>query len=181
MLVSDILTISKLEGGKMNFMMEPFDINAVLHAAKNWNGQASAKGLMLEIIPEENLPKVIGDRLRLEQVLGILLNNAVAFTDKGGITVRAHRTIFNTIEISVADTGTGIAPEDIGKLFTKFFQADASRSRMHGGSGLGLAITKGIIEVHGGQIRAESEVGKGSTFTFSLPVMNGRKQKGANA
>lgn len=175
-LVTDILTVSKLEAGKQAFDMKPMDVAALLPEAERiWKPQARAKGLSFELRAGRALPKVLGDRLRLGQVLGVFLNNALAFTDRGGITMEARGSM-NGVVVSVTDTGGGIPREAIRKIFTKFYQADASRSRAHGGSGLGLAIAKGIIEAHGGEIGVESEPGKGTRFFFLLPRM--KKGKG---
>jgi len=106
----------------------------------------------------------------VHQVLYNLLDNAARFTPAGGrVSVEAHR-VNGVCEVSVADTGAGIAAEHLPRLFERFYRADAARSRGVGGTGIGLAIARSVVEAHGGRIRAESEVGKGSVFTFELPV-----------
>ncbi|OYT42133.1 MAG: hypothetical protein B6U86_00895 [Candidatus Altiarchaeales archaeon ex4484_43] len=115
------------------------------------------------------LPSIQGDKNRLMQVLTDLIDNAIKFTEKGGIVIEARREKDNIL-VKVKDTGIGISKENINKLFTKFYQVDSSLSRRYGGTGLGLAICKKIVEAHGGKIWVDSELGKGSTFQFTLPV-----------
>ena len=118
----------------------------------------------------EDLPAVDADRERVHQVLYNLLDNAVRFTPSGGaVTVSAHRHD-GSVEVQVADTGVGIPPEHLPRLFERFYRADPARSREDGGTGIGLAIARSVVEAHGGHIRAESRLGKGSVFTFDLPV-----------
>ena len=118
-----------------------------------------------------------GDPGRLQQVLWNLLTNAIKFTPKGGkIQVLADR-VASHLEISVTDTGEGIAPEFLPQLFERFSQADASTTRNHGGLGLGLSIVRHLVEMHGGTIRAESPgVGQGATFIVSLPILRGEQR-----
>jgi len=113
---------------------------------------------------------VFADRERVHQVLFNLLDNAVRFTPMGGrvtVTASAHN---GSIDVAVVDTGPGIAAEHLPRVFERFYRVDASRSRDDGGTGIGLAIARSVVEAHGGRIWAESEPGKGSTFTFELPV-----------
>ncbi|MGQ9682151.1 MAG: ATP-binding response regulator, partial [Anaerolineae bacterium] len=126
-------------------------------------------GLTLQIEIDADLPYVWVDQTRIRQVLLNLLNNAVRFTDNGGITVRARQQGENVV-IAVSDTGVGIAPEDIPIIFEEFRQVDGSTRRQQGGAGLGLAISRQLVELHGGRIWVESQVGQGSTFYFSLPA-----------
>ncbi len=122
-----------------------------------------------EELPRD-LPPVFVDRERVHQVLFNLLDNAVRFTPPGGsVTVSAHRHN-GSIDVHVADTGPGIAAEHLPRLFERFYRVDPARSARDGGTGIGLAIARSVVEAHGGQIRAESEQGKGSVFTFELPV-----------
>ena len=120
-------------------------------------------------IPDD-LPPIDGDPERVHQVLFNLVDNAVRFTPAGGeVTVSAHRSN-GSIEVSVSDTGVGIPSEHLPRLFERFYRADPARSRDDGGTGIGLAIARSVVEAHGGHIRAESELGQGSTFTFDLPI-----------
>jgi DNA-binding response OmpR family regulator len=123
--------------------------------------------LRVELGPD--LPRVLVDRTRIRQVLINLLGNAARFTGAGGITVRAEVRDRDVV-VSVSDTGPGMRPEDVPKVFEEFRQLDGSTRRRHEGSGLGLAISKRFVELHGGNIWAEAELGRGSTFSFSLPI-----------
>ncbi|MBX6772268.1 MAG: response regulator [Chloroflexi bacterium] len=125
--------------------------------------------MRLEVHVPDDLPMVYVDRTRIRQVLINLLNNAARFTDTGGVTITA-RVDGGDVRVSVADTGIGIAPEDLPKVFEEFRQLDGSLRRRAGGTGLGLAICKQFVELHGGAIWAESTVGVGTTFHFTLPI-----------
>jgi CheY-like chemotaxis protein/anti-sigma regulatory factor (Ser/Thr protein kinase) len=128
-----------------------------------------ARSLALHTEIEPDLPCLWLDPTRIRQVLFNLLNNAARFTDEGRVTVSARRQGEEVI-FAVADTGVGIAPEDVPRIFEEFQQADGSTRRGHGGAGLGLAISRRFVELHGGRVRVESQVGQGSTFYFGLPV-----------
>jgi signal transduction histidine kinase len=116
-----------------------------------------------------DLPTISGDERRISQVLLNLVGNAIKFTDSGAIRIEAAAKE-SAVTVSVADTGPGIPPGDMEKIFEEFRQAEGSLAQRKGGTGLGLAIAKKIVELHGGKIWAESELGKGSTFTFTLPI-----------
>jgi signal transduction histidine kinase len=116
-----------------------------------------------------NLPAASGDERRITQVLLNLVGNAIKFTDSGEVRIDVAATD-GALEVSVADTGPGIAATDQEKIFEEFRQAEGSITQKKGGTGLGLAIAKKIVELHGGKIWVESEVGRGSTFTFTLPL-----------
>ncbi|NJN44319.1 MAG: GAF domain-containing protein [Anaerolineae bacterium] len=172
-LINDILDISRIEAGKMELGFENVDmtnlINSVMATAK---GLVKEKPVILEAYIEPNLPSVKADPTRLRQVVLNLLQNATKFTDEGTIQVKVTRQ-FNArgkpeIKVSVTDTGMGIAPEDQDKLFQPFSQVDASPTRKAGGTGLGLSITRNLIELHGGHIDVISDIGKGSTFFFTI-------------
>jgi len=126
----------------------------------------------LELFVEDNLPHVYADRDRINQALFNLVGNAIKFTPTGGmITVRArYRREDNLDEISVTDTGIGIFESEQGHIFERFYQIDKHDGREYAGTGLGLAITKELIELHGGKISVESRPGRGSEFTFTLPL-----------
>ena len=115
------------------------------------------------------IPKVNVDEMRIKEVITNLLSNAIKFTEKGSITIEAKRE-GDCVLVKVTDTGIGIPKDKIKNLFKKFYQVDSSLSRRYGGTGLGLSITKQIVEAHGGKIGVESEVGKGSTFWFTIPI-----------
>jgi signal transduction histidine kinase/CheY-like chemotaxis protein/HPt (histidine-containing phosphotransfer) domain-containing protein len=178
-LLNDILDFSALDAGRIPFEDAPFSPAAVVDmtvgiAKRN----ATARGLMLRVDIDPDIPSALrGDAGRLRQVLLNLLTNAIKFTDRGEIIVTARRlacTAENaTVQWSVTDPGIGIAPDRIDGVFSDFVQADSSANRRFGGSGLGLAICKRIIEQMGGRIGAESVVGRGSTFTFSVTLRLG--------
>lgn len=169
-LIEDILDISKLESGAMKFEMGNVRVEEIINnSVQDMQSYAGKKQLTIEAELQPDLPRVYGDKNRLMQVLTDLIDNALKFTEKGGVFVEARRE-GDDVLIGVRDTGIGISGENIGRLFHKFYQIDSSLSRRYGGTGLGLAICRKIIEVHGGRIWVESEPGKGSVFKFTLPV-----------
>ena len=127
------------------------------------------------------MTNVTGDPLRLRQIVANLLSNAIKFTEKGWVSVRQSVSAGADGKLSmvldVADTGAGIPAEKVPLIFEKFTQADSSISRKYGGTGLGLAITKRLVELQGGQIRVESRVGRGSTFTVEIPLRQRRRAR----
>ncbi len=168
-LVGDILDIAKLESKVMKFNMEEVRLESLANdAVSSAEPFAKEKKIYLKKVVPKNLPTIKGDAVRITQVLTNLLNNAIKFTDKGGITLKASKT-GNSVLVQVVDTGIGIGRKDVGKLFTKFYQADSSGKRKYGGTGLGLAICKEIVKAHGGKIWVTSQLGKGSIFQFTLP------------
>lgn len=175
-LLNDILDISKLDAGKVEFEAAPFSPVALIdNAVSIVAARAAERGLAIRANAVGSLPGAfIGDHARLRQVILNLATNAIKFTEAGSIEIAARciseRDDEAKIEFSVNDTGIGIAPDQVGKLFQEFSQADASINRKFGGTGLGLAISKRIIEQMGGDIRVESEFGKGTTFTFSVTL-----------
>ena len=173
-LLNDILDLSKIEAGKMLLEQVPFNLQTVMEdCLKGHTLKAAQKGILLKLdcSGARNLG-VLGDPLRVRQIVTNLLSNAVKFTERGAITVRLKTVVGRSggIEagIEVSDTGAGIPPEKIADIFEKFTQADSSITRKYGGTGLGLAITRRLVEMHGGNIRVESEMGKGSTFFVTL-------------
>ncbi len=169
-LIDDILDISKLESGAMKFEMGNVQIAEIIkNSMQDMQSYARGKGLTIKAEVQPDLPSIRGDKNRLMQVLTDLIDNAIKFTEKGSIVIEAKREKDNIL-VKVKDMGIGISKENIGKLFTKFYQIDSSLSRRYGGTGLGLAICKRIVEVHNGKIWIESELGKGSAFQFTLPV-----------
>ncbi len=174
-LINDILDLSKIEAGKMEIAEEEVNINMMVKSVMSTAiGLTKDKPVQLLQEVDEDLPIIIGDNTRIRQVLLNLVSNAAKFTEEGHIKVIA-RLQENAegrpeVYLAVEDTGAGIAPEDQVKLFKPFSQVDGSATRKTGGTGLGLSISKRFIEMHGGQIGVESEVGKGSTFWFTLPV-----------
>lgn len=171
-LVEDILDISKVESGTLKLEAEKLDMAELLQeAAAGFEVAAKQKKIYFKTVIPDKLSPVKGDRRRLIQVITNFLSNAMKFTEKGGVTVKAEERE-NDIMVSVEDTGIGLSQEDVKKLFTKFFQAGGPvATRKHKGTGLGLAICKGIIEGHNGKMGVKSELGKGTTFYFTIPVM----------
>ncbi|MDD4954666.1 MAG: PAS domain S-box protein [Candidatus Omnitrophica bacterium] len=173
-LINDVLDYQKLESGKFEFHFLENDINEVIREVeKIMVSVAKDKGLDIVLKLEEDLPKIQCDRDKIVQVLANLINNAIKFTEKGGITISSAK-LDNIVEIKVEDTGIGIKKEDLPRLFKAFEQLEAGKDRKTGSTGLGLAISKEIIERHKGEIWAESEIGRGSVFHFTLPVKERR-------
>lgn len=171
-LINDVLDFEKLESGRMEFRMKEDEINQVVkETVETYLRTAQGKGLYIKKELDENVGKVNFDADRLTQVMDNLLNNAIKFTDKGGITVKTFKNSKDKVLIiSVADTGEGIKDEDKPKLFQRFQQLGGVKNRKTGGTGLGLAICKQIIEKHGGKIWVESQSNKGAEFKFTLPI-----------
>jgi signal transduction histidine kinase len=169
-LINDILDLSKIEAGRMELELSQFDLEmAIDNTVTLVRDRAARHDLTLAVEVEPDLAPVVGDERKIKQILLNFLSNAVKFTPDGGrIGVRAGR-VEGGVEIAVSDTGVGIAPEDQAAIFEEFRQVGTDYVRKREGTGLGLALTKRFVELHGGQIRVESEVGKGSTFTFTLP------------
>jgi hypothetical protein len=172
-LIDDILDGSRIITGKLHLEIRALDLNAVVEAAvEAVRPSASARNIAISIELEPAAAHIKGDPDRLQQVVWNLMNNAIKFTPKGGrVDVRARRAGTH-IELSVSDTGRGIAPEFLPHVFERFRQADASSTRQHGGLGLGLALVRHLVEAHGGTARAESAgEGQGAAFTLTLPVL----------
>jgi len=175
-IVNDILDVSKIEVGKLTLEHTPFDLDSVLTHLGNVVGhKAGEKGIELLFSMPRDVPRqLVGDPLRLGQVLLNLTANAIKFTEKGQIVVAVRETRREEaviwLEFSVSDSGIGMTPEHLARLFQAFSQADSSTTRKYGGTGLGLSISQSLVEKMGGRIEAQSEFGKGSTFRFSIPL-----------
>ena len=175
--INDILDFSKIESGRLDLEQEPFAVRECVEAALDLLApQAGEKGLdLLFEIAEGVPPTVRGDVTRLRQILVNLLSNAVKFTERGEVVLSLRAELLPEpgrvrLQFAVTDTGIGIAPEVIGRLFQSFTQADASTTRRYGGTGLGLVIARRLAEMMGGGMSVESEPGRGSTFRFSMVV-----------
>jgi signal transduction histidine kinase/putative methionine-R-sulfoxide reductase with GAF domain/ActR/RegA family two-component response regulator len=179
-LINDILDMARIEAGKMELVLDEVDLHDTINGVMSTT-MALVKDKTVRLVQDvaPGLPRVRADSMRVRQVFLNLLSNAAKFTDSGTITLRARPMeavgpysgrLEPFVEISVIDTGTGIARGDMPKLFEPFSQVDASATRKAGGTGLGLSICRQLVELHSGRIWAESELGKGSTFTFILPV-----------
>ena len=169
-LINDILDLSKIEAGRMELELSEFDLpQAIQNALMLVRERALRRGIALHHAIDDGVGAIRADERKVKQVLLNLLSNAIKFTPEGGrIEVRAASTD-GVVEVSVADTGIGIAPEDQEAVFEEFRQVGAADKKAEG-TGLGLALSRKFIELHGGQIRVTSQVGAGSTFTFTLPV-----------
>jgi signal transduction histidine kinase len=170
-LVEQLLDLSRLESGEMPLERRSVDVDDVVsRVISEISVSRHAGDLTINREIPEDLPPLDADPERLHQVLFNLVDNAVRFTPPGGeVTIGAERRD-GRVEVRVSDTGVGIAPEHLPRLFERFYRVDPSRSRDDGGTGIGLAIARSVVEAHGGHIRAASEPGRGSTFTFDLPV-----------
>ncbi len=175
-IINDILDLSKIEAGKLDLQALDFDLGTTIEEVAALVA-SNARGKEVEVVSfvESNVPKrVRGDPYRLRQVLTNLMGNAVKFTKQGEVVVQARLEASSEgdslVRVQVRDTGIGIAPEVVKKLFQPFTQADASTTRRFGGTGLGLVISKRLVEMMGGEIGVDSEVGKGSTFWFTVQL-----------
>jgi PAS domain S-box-containing protein len=183
-LINDILDLAKIEAGKLELDCITTDIPSLCTASIAFiKHQADQKRIQLEAKLPPHLPDLSVDPRRIRQVLINLLNNAVKFTPEGGhinleVTIQGNQTN-PMLRIAVTDTGIGIAPENIGKLFQPFIQIDSALNRQYKGTGLGLVLVKRIVELHGGQVGLTSEVGVGSCFTLDLPVRRGAEERGS--
>ncbi len=174
-LINELLDLQRIAAGRMELRPEPVELAALLaEVAGSVHAQAQQHRHALIVEPSPDDLRVLADRGRVRQVLLNLLSNAIKFTPDGGrISVAAapaNRGGETAARVAVTDSGIGIAPEDQEKLFQEFVQLDASASRRYEGTGLGLALSRRLIELHGGSIGVESELGKGSTFWFTLPL-----------
>ena len=172
-IVNDILELSRIEADELHLQEEPMDLADVLRSALVIvSERASREGVELATRIEAALPPLYGDERRLKQILLNLLSNAIKFTPEGGkVTVNAQASSAEGYVLSVADTGIGIAPEDIDKALSPFQQVDGKLTRAYEGTGLGLSIAKSFVEQHGGTLELESAVGVGTTVTVRLSPM----------
>jgi signal transduction histidine kinase len=168
-LINDILDLSKVEAGRMELELSDFDLPAAMdNAVMLIRERASRKGVTVHISVGDQVGMMRGDERKIRQVLLNLLSNAIKFTPEGGRIEVAAVPNGGSVEVSVRDTGVGIAPEDHEAVFEEFRQVGASAAKQEG-TGLGLALARKFIELHGGKIWVKSQVGAGSTFTFTLP------------
>jgi signal transduction histidine kinase len=172
-LINDVLDLSKVEAGHVELQVAPFSLQDALERGVSMvRERATTNGVEVRLHANGGLDVVTGDERRIRQVIFNLLSNAVKFTPAGGLVdVEAERTD-GEVKVSVADTGPGIAPEDLDRIFEEFQQTETG-ARQQEGTGLGLALSKCFVEMHGGRIWCDSEVGKGSTFVFTLPAGSG--------
>ncbi|MFQ5568613.1 MAG: two-component regulator propeller domain-containing protein [Rhodothermales bacterium] len=180
-IINDILDYSKIEAGKLELEVVDFDLfNVVEEVVELFGNRAETKGLELMCWIEEDVPAVRGDPHRLRQVLTNLLSNAFKFTEAGEVVVQVELKDQNEratqVHFSVRDTGIGIAPEGLPRLFKSFSQVDGSTTRKYGGTGLGLAISKQLLEMMNGSIEVDSILGEGSTFSFTVWLKRSERQ-----
>jgi len=169
-LINDILDLSKIEAGRMELEPADFDLSSAIDNALTLvRERAGRRGIMLGRDVDERVGTIRGDERKVKQVLLNLLSNALKFTpEEGRIDVRATVNE-GMVEVSVADTGVGIAPEDQDAVFEEFRQVGTADKKVEG-TGLGLALSRKFIELHGGRLWVKSQIGTGSTFTFTIPV-----------
>jgi signal transduction histidine kinase len=179
-ILNNLLDLSRIESGKIAIKFEELDLRVSIEFIfTSFKTQADEKSMHLRMDLPQELPPVYGDREKLEQILTNLLGNAIKFTPEGGeisVSAKPYPEDGNMLALSVIDTGVGIPKDQLDKIFDKFHQVEGSLHRSISGTGLGLAITKGLVEAHQGKIWVESEVGKGSTFTFTLPISEGERR-----
>lgn len=175
--INDVLDYSRLEAGAIDVDHAPFDPRAMVAAATALvEDLCIQNGLVLEVEIQHGVPELfVGDEAHLRQVAVNFLSNAVKFTPNGSIRVTLSMA-GERLRLAVIDTGIGVAPETIDRLFDRFTQANASTTRLYGGAGLGLAISRRLISLMGGEIGAVSEIGKGSTFWFEVPLPDAIKK-----
>jgi signal transduction histidine kinase len=173
-LINDVLDMAKIEAGRMNLNPEKFDLYTVLNDVTSITSSlAGEKHLQLTIEAAPQRPvEIVADSTRLRQVMINLVNNAIKFTEQGGITIGVTPLDEARVRISVKDTGIGIADKNLETIFQEFAQVDTSTTRKVGGTGLGLPISRRLVEMHGGRLWAESTgvEGQGSTFHVELPL-----------
>jgi len=168
-LVAELTELSRIETGKAELKLEPVNLNMIVEEViAQLTPQAERQNLTLEMALADNLPATPVDKERIRQVMVNLIHNAIKFNRPGGSIKTTIKQSEGLVVVEISDTGTGIAKDDLPQIFERFYKADKSRTGQ--GSGMGLAIAKHIVEAHGGNIRVQSEEGKGSTFSFSLPL-----------
>jgi signal transduction histidine kinase/GGDEF domain-containing protein len=185
-ILNDLLNLSRIESGKIELKFEKVELKGLLElTASSLKPQADVKSIQIEVEVPGQFPTVHGDQEKIEQILTNLIGNSIKFTPEGGrilITAKLFSkerggAYGDFVAVSVKDTGIGIPPEHLDSIFEKFYQVESSLHRSVSGTGLGLAITKGLVEAHQGKISVESEAGKGSTFTFTLPISESERRE----
>jgi len=173
-LVAELTELSRVETGKAELKKEPVDLNQLVEEViAQLSPQAERQKIVIIVKPAADLPTVPADKGRVRQVIANLVHNAIKFTPAGGRITIATRALGESAAVDIADTGIGIPREELSRVFERFYKGDKARAGE--GTGMGLAIAKHVVEAHGGNIRVESEEGRGSTFSFSLPLHSGSK------
>lgn len=185
-ILNDLLNLSRIESGKVELKFKSVALKGLIEStASSLRPQADGKSIQIEVEVPEELPSAYGDPEKIEQILTNLIGNAIKFTPEGGKIIITAKYLpkekeggyGDKVAVSVKDTGIGIPSEHLDSIFEKFHQVESSLHRSVTGTGLGLAITKGLVEAHQGEIWVESEVEKGSTFTFTLPISEGERRE----
>jgi signal transduction histidine kinase/DNA-binding response OmpR family regulator len=170
-LIEELLDLSRIESGRLSLHKEPIKVSKhVLEVAEMFRDDRQRKNLAIEIKIPEGLPDALADHDKVHQIFTNFLSNAVKFTGEGGRITLSGRVAGAMLEFEIADTGIGIPPEKLPRIFDKFYQVDSSDKRLYPGTGLGLAIVKMIVNALGGSVQVDSRVGEGSRFTFTLPI-----------
>ncbi len=170
-LVNELLNLSRIESGAIKLQLEAVDLLELIEAAvESFGGQAEERRVRLKVELPADLPHVRADPDRIYQVIVNLLSNALRFNRRGEEIAISAETGNGFIKVGIKDNGPGIPADQLPRIWERFHRADSSRARQDGGTGLGLAIVRSLVEAHGGKVSAESEVGKGSTFSFTLPI-----------
>ena len=170
-LINDLLDLSRIESGKMKMVFLSLDaVSLIKRAAVVMENQAKAKSIVLKLDLPTGLPKIKADEARFSQVMINLLDNSIKYTPEGGSVTVSARVVNDALQIDVSDTGIGIEEKDLPRIFERFYRVDKARSRELGGTGLGLSIVKHIVQAHGGHVWVVSELGRGSTFSFTIPI-----------
>ena len=172
-LVTDLAEVSQIESGRLTIKPQPLDLRtAVEDTVASLVGLIAEKDLKVEIVPVSTAPLVHGDYKRVVQILTNLIGNACRYTPAGGQITVSFRPIDGVMLTTVKDTGIGVRPDELSRIFERFYRSDDPLVRDQRGTGLGLSIAKSLVEMHGGRISVESQVGKGSAFGFTLPAVN---------
>ncbi|MBI1871439.1 MAG: GHKL domain-containing protein [Chlamydiae bacterium] len=169
-LINDLLDLARIESGKMKMVLLPIHVSDVIEKTMAIiENQAKIKSIEMIVKTQSSLPKILADETRLSQVMLNLLDNAIKYTPKSGVIhVEAARQD-SFVQVDVSDTGIGISSKDLSRVFERFYRADKARSKELGGTGLGLSIVKHIVQAHGGEVWARSQMGQGSIFSFRIP------------
>jgi two-component system phosphate regulon sensor histidine kinase PhoR len=170
-LINDLLDLSKIESGKMKMNFVPLDVASVTKRAVTViENQAKVKSISFKLNLAPELPKIRADETRFSQVMINLLDNAIKYTPENGSVTVTAKVVNNSLQVDIKDTGIGISEKDLPRIFERFYRVDKARSRELGGTGLGLSIVKHIVQAHSGQVWVKSELGLGSTFSFTIPL-----------
>jgi signal transduction histidine kinase/CheY-like chemotaxis protein len=173
-LINDILDLAKISSEDEELARESISVPQVMEDIRKLGHPfAARRRIWLEVLPAEALPLIMADPAKVKRILYNLVSNAIKFTPEGGRVILEARPVDGMVEISVTDTGIGISQEDQKKIFMEFQQLESSHSRKYEGTGVGLALSRKLVELHGGRIWVESELGKGSKFSFTLPMTPG--------